>query len=79
MRISERLREIDQQEAIIREYEYGDTTTVTADFGPEASDISVDIIDGTAIVVVNGEQFEFELPGDTDEITTKNGVLTIEE
>lgn len=78
MRIPERLREVDQQEAIIREYEYDDATTITVDFGPEASDISVDIVDGTAIVVVDGEQFEFELSDDTDKIATKNGVLTIE-
>lgn len=78
MRIPERLREVDQQEAIIREYEYDDATTITVDFGPEASDISVDIVDGPAIVVVDGEQFEFELSDDTDKIATKNGVLTIE-
>lgn len=78
MRIPERLREVDQQEAIIREYEYDDATTITVDFGPEASDISVDIVDGTAIVVVDGEQFEFELSDDTDKIAIKNGVLTIE-
>lgn len=78
MRIPERLREVDQQEAIIRKYEYDDATTITVDFGPEASDISVDIVDGTAIVVVDGEQFEFELSDDTDKIATKNGVLTIE-
>lgn len=78
MRIPERLREVDQQEAIIRKYEYDDATTITVDFGPEASDISVDIVDGTAIVVVDGEQFEFELSDDTDKIAIKNGVLTIE-
>ena len=78
MRVPKRLQEVDQQGAIIRKYEYGDTTTVTADFGPEAGDISVDTVDDTVIVVVSGKQFEFELPDDTDEITTKNGVLTIE-
>ena len=78
MRVPERLREVDQQEVIIREYEYDNTTTIAADFGPEASDVSLDIVDGTAIVVMSGEQFEFELPEDTDEIATNNGVLTIE-
>lgn len=77
MRISERLQEGDQKEAIIREYEYDDTTTRTVDFGPEASDISVDVVDGTAVVVVNGEQFEFKLANDIDEIVTNNGILTI--
>ena len=78
MRIPERLQEVDKQEAIIREYGQNDTTTILVDFGPETGDISVDILGGTAIVVVNGEHFEFELPDDTDEITTNNGVLTIE-
>jgi hypothetical protein len=78
MRVPERLQDVDQQGAIIREYEYDTTTTIAIDFGSEARNISIDIVDGTAIVVVSGEQFEFELPADTDEIVTKNGVLTIE-
>lgn len=79
MRIPARLQEVDQQEAIIREYEYDNTTAITADFGPAASDISIDIVDETAIVVVSGEQFEFEFPDNADEIAAKNGILTIEE
>lgn len=78
VRVPEQLQEVDQQGAIIREYEYDNTTAIAVDFGPETSNISVDIVDGTVIVVVSGEQFEFELPADTDEIATKNGVLTIE-
>lgn len=78
MRIPARLQEVDRQEAIIREYEHDNTTAITADFGSAASDISIDIVDETAIVVVSGEQFEFELPDDADEIAAKNGVLTIE-
>ena len=77
MRIPERLQEVDQ-EAFIREYKYDNTKIIVVDFGSKVSDIAVDIVDCTAIVVVNGEQFEFELPDDTEEITTKNGVLTIE-
>ena len=77
MRVPKRLREVDQQEAIIREYEHNNTTTITADFGPEASDFSLDVVDDIAIVVMSGEHFEFELPEDTDEIATNNGVLTI--
>lgn len=79
MRIPARLQEVDREEAIIREYEYNNTTAITADFGPAASDISIDIVDETAIVIVNGEQFEFKLPDNADEIAAKNGVLTIEE
>lgn len=78
MRIPERLREVDRRDIVTGEYEYDGTTAVVVDFGPEAGDISVDIVDGTAIVVVSGEQFEFDLPDDADEVTTKNGVLTIE-
>jgi hypothetical protein len=78
MNVPERLREADRKEAVIREYEDDHTTAIAADFGPEAGDISTDIVGCTAIVVVGDDQFEFELPDDVREITTNNGVLTIE-
>ena len=78
MRVPERLRNVDQQDAITRRYEYEHTTTIAVDFGSETSDISVDTVDGTAIVVTVDEQFEFELPSDADGVTTNTGVLSIE-
>ncbi|MBX0297950.1 DUF7127 family protein [Haloarcula nitratireducens] len=78
MQVPERLQDIDQQEAIIREYDYDDTTSILVDFGPKANEISVDVVGETVILVVSDTQFEFELPDDTTEITSKNGVLTIE-
>ena len=78
MKVPERLRDVDQQDAIIREYEYDHATAIAVDFGPETNDISVDTIDETTIVVAGGEQFEFELPKDANGVTTNNGVLTIE-
>jgi hypothetical protein len=78
MKIPERLQAVDRQEAVIREDEYDDTAAITADFGPAASDISVDIVGETAIVIAGGDQFEFDLPAGVEEITTNNGILTIE-
>ena len=78
MKIPEQLREIDRQEAIIREYEYDNITAITVDFGPRASDVSVDVVGKTAIVIAGDDQFEFELPDNVNEISTKNGMLTIE-
>ena len=78
VRVPERLREADQQEAIIREYEYDHTAAIAVDFGLEAGDISVDTVGETAIVITGGEQFEFKLPTDADGVATNNGVLTIE-
>lgn len=78
VRVPERLRDVGQQDAIIREYEYDHTTAIAVDFGPETGDISIDTIDETAIVVAGGEQFEFEFPKDANEVATNNGILTIE-
>ena len=78
VRVPERLREADQQEAIIREYEHDHTAAIAVDFGLEAGGISVDTVGEAVIVVTGGEQFEFKLPTDADSVTTNNGVLTIE-
>ena len=78
MNVPEELREIDREKAIVREYERDGVAAIAIDFGPEASDLSVDDVDGTVIVVAGADQFEFELPDDVEEITTNNGVLTVE-
>ena len=60
------------------EYEDG-TTVLVADVGPGRR-ATVDPVDGTVIVVVDGEQYEFEVR-DLDEEArafVRNGVLTVE-
>ncbi len=59
----------------VRHYEYDDEAVIIADFGPVEG--SVDVVDGTAIVVVDGEQFEFSVPAETDHAVINNGVVTI--
>ena len=68
-----------EEGAVARRYRYDDRTVVAVDFGPTA-DASVDVVDDTAIVVVDGEQYEFDLPEGADDAHTfiKTGVLTIE-
>ncbi|NGM69307.1 Hsp20/alpha crystallin family protein [Natronolimnobius sp. AArcel1] len=65
---------------IARRYDYGDGTVLAVDFGTSAVDTSVDLADGTIIVVADDEQYEFELPDGADDAHTfmKNGVLTVE-
>ncbi len=60
----------------LRRYEYDDSVVLAADFGDTGS-ASVDVVDGTIIVVVDGEQFDVEIEGDARADIT-NGVLTIE-
>lgn len=47
------------------------------DFGPVAGKPTVDIVDDTAIVLVDDEQFEFDIPADADEVTVNDSILTI--
>lgn len=63
---------------MVRQYEYDDETVLAIDFG--GVDASVDVVDGTVIVVADDEQYEFELPEHATDAHTfiKNGVLTIE-
>lgn len=59
-----------------RRFEYEDRTQYVVDLGAGA-DVSVDVVDGTAIVVVDEEQYDVSVPGDAQAFMT-NGVLTIE-
>ncbi|MDL5361378.1 Hsp20/alpha crystallin family protein [Halalkalicoccus sp. NIPERK01] len=72
----------DGRDTLVRRYEYDDEAVIAIDLGSEASDASVDVVDDTAIVVVEtaeGErQEEFDLPSEGARAFIKNGVLTIE-
>ena len=61
-----------------RRYDYDGRTILVADFGT-SSDGSVDLVGGTAIVVVGDDQYEFEVPeGVNTHASMNNGVLTVE-
>jgi len=64
-------------ERFLRAYEYDDGSVLAVDFGP-SDDATVDVVDGTVIVVIDGEQVEFELHRPDARAFMKNGVLTIE-
>ncbi|GAB3027140.1 DUF7127 family protein [Natronobiforma cellulositropha] len=65
---------------LVRQYTYGDERVLAIDFGASGQEASVDVADGTVIVVLEDDQYEFDLPDETDEAHTfmKNGVLSIE-
>ena len=66
-----------EQAPVARSYEYADRTVVAADFGPGAAP-TVDVVDGTLIVVVDDEQREFDVPAGDVETVNRNGVVTVE-
>ncbi len=68
------------QGPIVRMYEYEEESVVVADLASLSGAHSVDVVDGTAIVVSDDGQFEIELPDETNDPHTfmKNGVLSIE-
>jgi len=65
---------------VARQYEYDGCSVLAVDIGAERESASVDTVDNTVIVVVENEQYEFELPDGADDAHTfiKNGVLTVE-
>ncbi|MDQ2050285.1 hypothetical protein RBH26_07280 [Natronolimnohabitans sp. A-GB9] len=79
MKVPSSLENVDQDDVVVRTVEYDDDSLIAVDFGNSAADISVDVLGSTAIIIANGEQFEFELPPEASEVTARNGVLTIEE
>lgn len=64
-------------DAIARRYEYDDRVQFVVDLGPGCEG-SVDVIDGTAMVLVGDEQYEFELPAGEARASMSNGVVTVE-
>lgn len=73
----------DDGAAMVRQYEYADGVVVAADLGVAVDEeATVDVVDDTAIVVVESEQGpverEFDLPEGAAEAFIKNGVVTIE-
>lgn len=72
----------DGRDVFARRYEYDDETVLAIDLGVTEGETSVDVVDGTAIVVVEtpeGErQEEFDLPAEEARAFIRNGVLTIE-
>ena len=60
----------------VRHYEYDDGAVIVADFGSVSG--TVDVVDGTAIVVIGEDQYEFELPAGVDRAVMNNGVVSIE-
>jgi len=64
------------QDIEVRRYEYDDSVVLAADFGYTES-ASVDVVDDTAIVVADGEQYDIEIEGDASG-SINNGVLTVE-
>ncbi|SHH35460.1 DUF7127 family protein [Halobaculum gomorrense] len=74
---------VDRRERFLRRYDYDDETVIAADLNAADEDVTVDTVDGTAIVVIgrdgdrDNEEFEFELPGPAASVDIENGVLTI--
>ncbi|MFC7073010.1 hypothetical protein ACFQJ7_12930 [Halovenus rubra] len=59
-----------------RRFEYDDETEYVVDLGPSANG-TVDVVDNTAIIVGDKEQYEIEIPHDA-QVFMNNNVLTIE-
>ncbi|WP_458205366.1 DUF7127 family protein [Haladaptatus sp. NG-SE-30] len=75
------LERISRQEgSIARRYSYDEDEVIVADFG--AANISVDVLDDVAILVVERDDEEFqtelELPDGKAQAFINNGVVTIE-
>jgi hypothetical protein len=67
-----------ESETFVRRYDYKDEWVIAADVGVGGGHLDVDVVDDTAIVVVNGEtEAELDLPGSADYVGTNNGVLEV--
>lgn len=67
----------EKDDVSITNREYGDEQVIAVDFGPTGDKPSLDVVDDTAIVVVGGEQFEFDIPTGATDVTVNDGIVTI--
>jgi hypothetical protein len=63
-------------DTVVRRYDYEDVSVVVADLGH--ADGAVDLVDGTAIVVADGEHHEIDVPADASRAFMNNGIVTVE-
>lgn len=68
---------------LVRQYTYDDGTVVVADLRVDDDAVTIEVLEGVVLVVVEGEgsngQFEIPIPEDGDaQAFINNGVLTIE-
>lgn len=63
--------------APIAKYEYEDSIIFVMDVGV-GTEASVDVVDGTAMIVVAGKQYEFDVPAGDAQAFMKNGVVGVE-
>lgn len=66
-----------RDDTVARRYDYDDQVVFVADLGP-GKEGTVDVLEGTAIVVVGDEQYEFEIPVGQARASMANGVVTVE-
>ena len=78
VRMTPELRQIDERDGGgVSRYEYDDSVVYAADIGSEEA--TVDVVDGTVMLVRGDDQAEFEIPeAGTAKATINNGVLTVE-
>jgi len=68
----------DDEDRVVRTVQNDEERAVVADLGPAAGDAIVDVVDETAIVVTDEEEYDVELPAPAERAFIRNGVLTIE-
>lgn len=67
----------EQEDITISKREYDGETVIAMDFGSIPGKPSLDVVGDTAIVVLDGRQFEFDVPPDAEEVTVNDSILTI--
>ncbi|PSP78053.1 hypothetical protein BRC81_08320 [Halobacteriales archaeon QS_1_68_20] len=69
--------QLPRDEYRVRTVDQGDGVEYVVDLGSADTDAAVDVVDGTAIVVADGAQYDVDLPRDDAKAFIRNGVLTI--
>lgn len=70
------LTQFNESDVVADRFDYDDHTVLAIDFGP-THDPTVDLVDDTAIVIVDDQQHELDLPAGDGRVDNNNGIVTI--
>lgn len=68
----------EQEDVTFARRDYDSEQVIAIDFGPGV-DATLDIVGDTAIVIAGDQQYEFDRPPESVEMTTNDGILVLTE
>lgn len=71
-----------RDDRLLRQYDYGDKWVLAADLSIDDDNVQYDTVGDTLLLVIDADgevtETEFDLPGQSADVTVTNGILTVQ-